>query len=163
MAERPIKIRSRTPADAAWVRERFIEEWHGEFLVLEGRRVYADEIAALVAHDGRGTRLGMLGFRPRGDAVEIVTLLAVERGQGVGTLLVEEIARYARAQGAARLIVSTTNDNLDALRFYQRRGFALARLHPGVMASVRAEKPGLPETGEYDIPLRDVLELERAL
>jgi len=58
----------------------------------------------------------------------------------------------------------TTNDNVDALRFYQRRGFRLCRLSPeAVDRSRRTVKPEIPATGAYGIPLRDELELEMPL
>jgi hypothetical protein len=58
----------------------------------------------------------------------------------------------------------TTNDNVDALRFYQRRGFRLAELHAGGVDKSRATlKPDIPTTGEYGIPLRDELILEKEL
>jgi hypothetical protein len=58
----------------------------------------------------------------------------------------------------------TTNDNVDALRFYQRRGFRLARVRPGAVdESRRVLKPEIPTVGAYGIPLRDELELEMGL
>ena len=66
----------------------------------------------------------------------------------------------ARDAGCTRLRVVTTNDNVDALRFYQRRGFRMARLRPGAVDRSRALlKPTIPETGDYGIPLSDELEL----
>jgi hypothetical protein len=60
--------------------------------------------------------------------------------------------------------VVTTNDNLDALRFYQRRGFRLAVLRPGAVDRSRESlKPGIPETGAGGIRLRDELELQMDL
>ena len=58
----------------------------------------------------------------------------------------------------------TTNDNLDALRFYQRRGFRLDRLRPGAVDVSRDTlKPEIPRTGEHGIPLRDEVELVMSL
>ena len=55
----------------------------------------------------------------------------------------------------------TTNDNVDALRFYQRRGFRLVGLRAGGVDQSRAAlKPEIPLAGSYGIPLRDELELE---
>jgi len=81
-----------------------------------------------------------------------------ENGQhGVGTVLVEALKTRVRG----RIWLVTTNDNLDALRFYQRRGFVLAALRPGaVQDSRRRLKPTISETGAYGIPLRDEIELE---
>jgi ribosomal protein S18 acetylase RimI-like enzyme len=62
----------------------------------------------------------------------------VRAGAGVGRQLLDAVAASARAAGAARLLVMTTNDNLAALRFYQRRGFRLADLRPGAVDEARA-------------------------
>ena len=66
----------------------------------------------------------------------------------------------ARAREVARIWVVTTNDNLDALAFYQRRGFRLTELRPGAVAEARRTiKPELALIGEHGLELRDELEL----
>ena len=57
----------------------------------------------------------------------------------------------------------TTNDNLNALRFYQKRGFVLAALYPNALVQSRKLKPEIPETGIGGLPLRDEIELEMKL
>ena len=83
---------------------------------------------------------------------------------GVGSALLAEAGRIARAAGCTRLWLITTNDNVDALRFYQRRGFRLTQVYAGAVDDARARlKPQIPETGDYGIPLRDEIELELRL
>ena len=65
--------------------------------------------------------------------------------------------------GCNRLWVITTNDNLDALRFYQRRGFRITKVHTDALTERRKLKPEIPETGLYEIPMRDEIELEKDL
>ncbi|MEA2527608.1 MAG: hypothetical protein QOF73_4835 [Thermomicrobiales bacterium] len=50
-----------------------------------------------------------------------------------------------------------------ALRFYQRRGYRLVRLHAGAVDEARRIKPAIPEIGEQDIPIHDEIELEKSL
>ena len=71
--------------------------------------------------------------------------------------------RAGIAQGASELWLVTTNDNLDALRLYQRHGFHLDRVHPGAVDRARRQKPSIPALGEFGIPLRDELVLIRRL
>jgi hypothetical protein len=73
------------------------------------------------------------------------------------------VADEARRRQLTRLTVTTTNDNLDALRFYQRRDFRLIAVRPGAADEARRLKPQIPEVGNYDIPLHDELELAREL
>jgi hypothetical protein len=48
--------------------------------------------------------------------------------------------------------------------FYQRRGFCLVCVHRGAVDQSRANlKPEIPLVGNYGIPLRDELDLEKQL
>jgi len=82
---------------------------------------------------------------------------------GSGTALMEAVAAAARDAGCRRVWLITTNDNLRALRFYQRRGFRLAALHRDALDRSRELKPSIPDVGLDGIPLRDELELELTL
>jgi hypothetical protein len=53
----------------------------------------------------------------------------------------------------------TTNENLPALRLYQRTGFRLVELRPGAVDQARSRKPSIPKTGHEGIPIRDELDL----
>ena len=57
----------------------------------------------------------------------------------------------------------TTNDNLNALRFYQKRGFELVAVHPHAVDEARRIKLEIPMLGEDEIPIRDEIELEMLL
>ena len=80
-------------------------------------------------------------------------------GRGAGTALIEGLVRLLRTQEIAVLRVTTTNDNLSALRFYQRRGFRIVAMRRDAVAASRRLKPGIPDVGEYGIPIRDEIEL----
>jgi ribosomal protein S18 acetylase RimI-like enzyme len=77
--------------------------------------------------------------------------------------LLAAIEAVAREHGCVRLWLVTTNDNLGALRFYQRRGFRLTALRPDALGAARRLKPEIPLVGDFGIPLRDELELEKPL
>ena len=96
---------------------------------------------------------------------ELAALAVVEdrRNRGIAAALVEAVADAARATGAEVQWLVTTNDNLDALRLYQRHGYRLAGLRPGAVDEARKAKPLIPTTGDYGIPMRDELILERRL
>ena len=123
---------------------------------MSARRHWVSDIAV-------GGSLGFLIGRVVAGEAELITLNAFTPWGGVGTALVEALARLACVAGLARLRVTTTNDNVDALRFYQRRGFALDALRPGAMDAARRMKPTIPLTGRHGIALRDEIELVRAL
>jgi GNAT superfamily N-acetyltransferase len=124
--------------------------------------VDAREHPALLAEDDEQHLLGLLTYAIDGDRCEVLTLHAAEQWRGAGTALIEEVERVAVAAGCRELWLITTNDNVDALRFYQRKGFRLAALHPGAVDRSRGSlKPEIPEIGDYGIPLRDELELHK--
>jgi len=111
-----------------------------------------------------GDPAGLLTCLVSGDACEIFTLHARDRRRGVGTALVEAARARARDAGCRTLWVVTTNDNLDALRFYQRRGFRLRTVRPGAVDDARRRlEPEIPEFGDHGIPIRDEFELEREI
>ena len=96
-----------------------------------------------------------------------VTCLVVAAGQrrrGIGRALLDAAVAALDAEGAHRVWLVTTNDNLTALRLYQQAGFRLSALRAGALDEVRRTlKPSIPEIGEHGIPLRDELELQLAL
>ena len=158
-----IRVRSRAGADEPAVAP-FLERWWSSEVARRGELLRPLEHPGLVAEDSSGLLLGVLTYVVRGEACEVLTLHADERGRGVGTALLAEVRRVAADAGCRRLWLITTNDNVDALRFYQRRGFRLEALHAGAVDESRARlKPEIPSVGEYGIPLRDELELEADL
>jgi ribosomal protein S18 acetylase RimI-like enzyme len=109
-----------------------------------------------------GHAVGLLTYEVRGDTLEVVSIDAFPARSGAGTALLDEAVRAARDDhGCRRAVLTTTNDNVEALRFYQRRGFRLAALRPGAVDAARALKPEIPAMGAFGIPLRDELDLER--
>ena len=121
-----------------------------------------DHPAVLAWSDGDLT--GVATYVVDGDVCELLTLYAAIPLTGIGSALLTAVQDIARDAGCQRLWVVTTNDNLEALRFYQRRGFRLVLIRPGAVDRSRDTlKPEIPRSGAYDIPLRDELELEMTL
>ena len=128
-----------------------------------GALMHPIEHPALLAEEG-DRLLGVLTYVIDGTDCEVLTIHADERRRGVGSALLAALRPLAARAGCTRLWVITTNDNVDALRFYQRRGFRLTSLHAGAVDDSRARlKPEIPELGDHGIPLRDELELELEL
>jgi ribosomal protein S18 acetylase RimI-like enzyme len=121
------------------------------------------ELPGFLAEDGTEV-VGVLTYaRPAPDTVEVVTIDALRRHEGIGSALLDAVVTAAKESGAGRVVLTTTNDNVDAIRFYQRRGFRLAALRPGALAESRKLKPRIPLIGDHGIPLTDELDLVRPL
>ncbi|MCK4566881.1 MAG: GNAT family N-acetyltransferase, partial [Candidatus Thorarchaeota archaeon] len=95
--------------------------------------------------------------------LEIVTMNAIEKNKGIGTALLDEIENLAKQKNCKRLWLITTNDNVDALRFYQKRGYEISAVHRHSIEESRKIKPQLPLVGNYGIPIRDEIEMEKKL
>jgi GNAT superfamily N-acetyltransferase len=155
-----VVVRERTAGDVDAV-TAFLAANHSARVARLGALLRPIEHPALLAEED-GALLGVLTYVIDGTDCEVLTLHTAEQWRGVGTALVERVAALARERGCTRMFLITTNDDVDALRFYQRRGFKLAALHPGAVDRSRATlKPAIPPVGDHGIPLRDELVLER--
>lgn len=150
----PLVLRKSGPADREAI-SRFLEErWGSTRIALRGRLVDAADLPAITT-DPVG--LGLATYDV--EAGELLSLDAVTPGRGIGTALVEAVAAELRQADHAVMRVTTTNDNLDALRFYQRRGFRITAIRPDAVDAARRLKPTIPLEGHFGIPIRDEIEL----
>ena len=139
-----------------------LENWASTTIVTRGVSHEAENLPGLVAEiDGK--RFGLLTYNIGNEDLEIVTMNAIEENKGVGTALLDEIENLARQKKCKRLWVITTNDNVDALRFYQKRDFEMRAVHRHSIEESRKIKPKLPMIGNYGIPIRDEIEMEKLL
>jgi ribosomal protein S18 acetylase RimI-like enzyme len=156
------KIRPICDDDRARVANLIAQQWGAEIVVGHGAVYRPRELPGFVAIDD-GTMVGLVTYHIDDAACEIVTLNSVKPGIGIGTALIDAIKRIARQANCTRLWLVTTNDNIDALRFYQKRGFALGAVRRNAVEQSRKIKPQIPLIGEHGIPLRDEIELEMEL
>jgi GNAT superfamily N-acetyltransferase len=160
-----LRVRAAEPADRERIVRMLTASWGGTTVVAHGVVYDAGNLPALIAERGEGEvePAGLLTYDISDRGLEVVTIDAPVRHGGVGSALLEAAAAIARAAGAGRLWLVTTNDNLGALRFYQRRGMRIVGVAPGAVDAARRLKPSIPPVGEYGIPLRDELTLELTL
>ncbi len=157
-----ITIQPAGPADAGRVRE-FLLAHNGALRVVSRGVLYqADQLPALLALEG-DSLAGLLTYHVRDGACEVVTLHAAQPGRGVGTRLLESARREAAALGCRRLWLITTNDNEQAIRFYERRGMRLVAVHRGAIRESRKIKPEIPLLGTNGTPIEDEVEFEYSL
>src|SRR5262249_38751772 len=129
-------------------------------IVAFGEVMDIDQMPALVAVMARDPA-GALAYRLLGNALHIVALATDPMWQrsGVGAYLLAYAELIARRLTLPRIVVATTNDNLPALYFYQRRGYRLTELVPdNVIAHTGQQVPGFA-----GIPVRDEIRLEKTI
>jgi GNAT superfamily N-acetyltransferase len=151
-----------TQRDLPRLRQFLKENWGDEFVIAHGVIYHPDTLDRFVALDN-DEWIGEITYHFSGDECEIVSLDSLHEGQGVGTMLVNRALEEARAKGCQRIFLITTNDNLNALGFYQKRGFEMVTVHRGAVNEARKVKPSIPLFGYKGIPLRDEIELEMLL
>ena len=156
-----VLIREYEEPDRAWAEAFMNDHFGGPLQARRGELVDVLSFPGFVAElDGR--LVGILTYRREDGDCELAVIATSERHAGIGSALVDAV--IAAAAGCDRIWLVTTNDNLEALRFYQRRGFVLSALRPGAVDDARRRlKPQISTVGEFDIPLRDELELELRL
>ena len=148
--------------DRNWLRTVWVEDWGGDSMVTRGRVHHLRDLPGLIAWQG-DERVGAATYCLEEGACELMSLNALSQGQGVGTLLLTAVEEAARQAGCSRVWLITSNDNLDAVRFYQRRGYRLVAVYPGAVDEARKVKPTIPLVGFHGIPLHDDWELEKRL
>jgi GNAT superfamily N-acetyltransferase len=144
--------------ERAWLEDLLVRRWSSTEVVARGRVYDAAALPALVARIEERP-VGLATYSVDGDECELVTIDSTEPGRGVGTALVDAVREAALDAGCKRLVLITTNDNTEALRFYQRRGFRLTGLRPGAVDEARRLKPGIALHDASGVPIHDEIEL----
>nr|WP_192108574.1 GNAT family N-acetyltransferase [Roseibium polysiphoniae]MBD8876069.1 GNAT family N-acetyltransferase [Roseibium polysiphoniae] len=157
-----VEIRPIEDEDHDAVRRLLTDRWTSPDIMLDDQMVDASRLPGFVAIAGE-EMAGLVTVIKRAEEWEILTLDSLSRWAGTGTLLLDAVVKDAREAGIKRLTVRTSNDNLDAFRFYQRRGFRLERIVQGVIDRERDQKPEIPTRGDYGIPIHDEVLFARAL
>ena len=158
----PFSLRPAAAADRPWLRQFMRDHWGAEVMAAAGRLFYPAENPAFLAEQD-GQVIGVVTYEFHADECEITSINTHYATSGIGTALIERVAAAARSRSCRRVWLITTNDNLNALRFYQKRGFRLAALYPGAVDESRTIKPQIPLVGENGVPLHDEIRLELAL
>lgn len=152
-----IRVALQQSIEAVW------EERWGLPVVTRRDQYQPGDVEGLELVSPGGDLLGLVTWAWHGELADVVSLDALQPGQGHGSRLLEAAEEELRRQGARQLVLTTTNDNLGALCFYLRRGYRLVHVERDGMDRVRAIKPGVGKIGESGIPLRDMWELEKEL
>ena len=135
-----------------------IRQWYTMQMVVRGERIDLGNADGFFAFDDE--IIGLITYRLLGKEMEILSLDSIRENQGIGTVLLNEVIRKAKELGMSSISLITTNDNIPALRFYQKRGFDMVHLYRNALDQARKLKPEIPLIGMDGIPLRHEIELE---
>jgi ribosomal protein S18 acetylase RimI-like enzyme len=158
-AER-IRIRPIEEYDRRWIAEATVAAWGSDRVVSRGRLTENLSASPGLVAEQDGEPAGFALVRVEAGELEVVALRSLREREGVGSALLSTLEAEARRAGCRRVWLVTTNDNLDAIRFYQRRGWRWVAFHRDAVIESRKLKPEIPELGAYGIPIRHELEFE---
>jgi len=141
----------------------FMEHWGSAEMVVSSGIYNCSELDGFIYVNEHDEITGLITYIIRNNECEIISLDSIEEGKGIGTELVREVENLAKQHRCELISLLTTNDNLHALKFYQKRGYRIAEIIPNAVQKARAIKPSIPLIGNDNIPLHDELKLQKVL
>ena len=156
-------IKTAAKTDFEWIKALYARTWSGDICVSRGKVQKVDDFTGGFVAETGGQNAGFVTYTITGLEIEITGLVSLKEKGGIGSALVKAVIDLAKKQKLKKVCLVTTNDNLNGIGFWQKRGFKLVKVYPGSMEFVRKIKPALPLIGENGIALRDELELEMIL
>lgn len=114
-----------------------------------------DEIDGFAAVNESGEIIGCITYTIDGKDCEIISLDSMIENKGIGTALLQQVEATAKHAHCQRIKLITTNDNVHAMAFYQKRGYQFAAVFPNTVEKARRLKPAIPVIAENGILIRD--------
>lgn len=161
--ENRMNIQNVTPEDREQVIQFLINYWHSTEMVLSSGIYDCSQLPAFIVKDKQNVIIALITYLIEDERCEIMSLDSLVEGQGLGSQLIHFVIEEAMKKGCQYVDVTTTNDNLNAVAFYQKRGFVLHELKSNVVAMCRKIKPEIPLIGYNNIPIRDEIVLRKII
>ena len=158
----PINIREITKPYRKFIVEFLSVEWGSSIIVTKGKLHEIEKLSGYVVVINDEIK-GIITYSISENECEIVSLNSLVSNKGIGSLLIKSVIEKAKVSMCKRVWLITTNDNTNAIRYYQKRGFDLLMVHKDAILESRRIKPQIPQYGFDDIPIRHEIEFELLL
>jgi GNAT superfamily N-acetyltransferase len=155
-------IREKNNGDNSWISEKLKENWGSSIIVSRRKRYEPSGLNGFIIENSE-KKLGICLYRIENNECEMVVLEAFEQRKGIGTALLNKLMEYCSSDRIKRIWLITTNDNIDALRYYQKHGFVFVCIYRNEIEYSRKMKPEIPILGNYGITIKDEIEMEKVL
>ena len=155
--KRAFTFRIGKPQDHPWITAVATKLWGSTEIISKEHTYDILKLPNIIAEQD-GKPVGFVMYAKEGKKCEIVALYTMVEKQGIGTKFLDRVKEAAKQDGCITVWLMTTNDNTQALRFYQKRGFVITAIRTNVMKEQRKLKP-IPLFGADGIPIRDEIEL----
>ena len=139
-----------------------MSNWHSLDMAVRGEVVDMTVMEGFIAYYEENI-IGLVTYRIEDNECEIMSLDSLRENQGIGTALVNKVVETAKKEKCIKVKLITTNDNINALCFYQKRGFDMVHLYHNAVDTARRLKPSIPMLGDFDIPIKHEIEFEMDL
>ncbi|QWU46702.1 GNAT family N-acetyltransferase [Bacillus sp. NP247] len=157
-----VHIQKITPEMKETIRGFMCENWGSSMMVSRGRAHQLEELPGFIAL--KNDRIvGIITCEVLKNMCEVVSLDSFEEGNGIGTKLVDCVLQMARENECEKVWLITTNDNMNALRFYQKRNFMMTNLYIDAVKEARKIKKEIPFIGYDNIAISHEIQLEYIL
>lgn len=145
--------------DKNWVNEFIKENWGSNIVIVHDKQYEPSTLNGFYA-EIENIKVGLITYIIDNKDCEIVTLDSKKENVGIGSALINLVKEEALKNNCNKIWLITTNDNLKAISFYQKRGFYLTKVYPDTIKKYRLIKKEIPLTADNGIPIRDELQFE---
>jgi len=152
-------IRKIAKKDLVWLVKLMTQKWSSAKIVSKGKIYDVQKLPGFVAVD-KNNYLGLITYNIENNNCEIISLNSLKEGIGVGSVLIKRVIETAKEKKCKRVFIITTNNNLQGLRFYQKKGFTIKAVYKDAIKQSRKLKPEIPLYGSCGIAIKDEIELE---
>lgn len=147
----------------ALITQFFATQWGSAEMVISSGVYQGDELDGYATLDADEDIVGLITYVYREQELEIISLDSLNEGQGIGGQLLAVVEEEAKRLHCESVKLITTNDNLRALKFYQKRGYRLQKVYIDAVVEARKIKPQIPLLGYDNIPICDELLLVKKI
>ncbi|WP_461213137.1 GNAT family N-acetyltransferase [Lacticaseibacillus sp. GG6-2] len=141
----------------------FKDHWQTDTMIVSSGQYRLADLNGIVAVTESDEVVGLVTYTVHGNAMEVVSLNSAQPHQGIGGKLLDAAEARAQATKLTKMVATTTNDNLDAMRFYQKHGYRFTKVIRGSVDTARTMKPSVPTIGNYGLPIHDELLMNKDL
>lgn len=144
------------------VNQHIINEWAGPIVITRGvSHDTSDTDGFISVTDGELT--GYVLYCIHDCQCEILVLQSIQENHGIGSALIKAVIDTAKNNHCIRVWLITTNDNIHAIRYYQKFGFELKAVYLNALDQSRKLKPSIPLLGNDGIPIKHEFEFDYTL
>ena len=135
------------------------KEWEETKIISRGKVIDGTKLDGFIAI--KDTKIiGLITYIIENDECEIVSLNSFIENNGIGSKLIDKVKRCAKENNCKHLVLITTNNNVRAIEFYQKRGFEFSNIYINAIENSRKLKPRIPLYDDNGLPIKDEIEFK---